>query len=117
MQMHDSILLGPLVVDVLIAIISVIASSGFWSYILYKSQKNDGRDAMLKGLGHDRIISLGMEYLERGDWITEDEYENLVVYLYEPYAALKGNGSAERVVAEVKQRLKIVKQPPEGYHV
>ena len=31
---------------------------------------------MLIGLAHDRIIYLGMAYIERG-YITQDEYENL----------------------------------------
>lgn len=55
---------------------------------------------MLIGLGHDRIINLGMSYIERG-WITQDEYENLYVYLYKPYQEMGGNGSAKRVMEEV----------------
>ena len=102
----------PWVITIITVVATILASSGFWSYLLYRVQKKDSRDAMLRGLGHDRIISLGMEYLDRGDWITEDEYENLVVYLYEPYKAMNGNGSAERVIAEIKKRLKIVKIPP-----
>ena len=57
---------------------------------------------MLIGLGHDRIIALGMHYIERG-YITQDEYENLVDYLYLPYQKMGGNGSAERIVNEVKK--------------
>lgn len=57
---------------------------------------------MLVGLGHDRIMYLGMAYVERG-WITQDEYENLHEYLYKPYKKLNGNGSAERVMDEVKK--------------
>lgn len=55
---------------------------------------------MLLGLAHDRIMSLGMEYINRG-YITHDEYENLRRYLFEPYEALGGNGSAGRVMQEV----------------
>lgn len=55
---------------------------------------------MLIGLGHDRIIYLGMQYIERG-WITQDEYENLHDYLYIPYKMMGGNGSAERVMRAV----------------
>ena len=39
-------------------------------------------------------------YVERG-YITQDEYENLRVYLYEPYEKMGGNGSARRVMLEV----------------
>lgn len=52
------------------------------------------------GLAHDRIVHLGMAYVERG-YITQDEYENLRVYLYEPYEKMGGNGSARRVMLEV----------------
>lgn len=81
-------------------ICSVIASSGFWSYIQKKSDKKDGRTKLLIGLAHDRIIELGMRYIERG-WITQDEYENLNDYLFKPYKQEGGNGSAERVMKEV----------------
>lgn len=91
---------------------SVLASSGFWAYITKKSDKSTCMTQMLIGLGHDRVVYLGMKYLERGDWITQDEYENLYEYLYKPYAKLGGNGSAERIMDEVKRRLRIVKQPP-----
>lgn len=91
---------------------SVMASSGFWAYMTKKSDKSTCMTQMLIGLGHDRIVSLGMKYLERGDWITQDEYENLHEYLYKPYSKLGGNGSAERIMEEVKARLRIVKQPP-----
>ena len=67
---------------------------------------------MLIGLGHDRIMYLGMRYIERG-WITQDEYENLNTYLYEPYKKLGGNGSALRVMQEVN-KLPIRNQGFEG---
>lgn len=57
---------------------------------------------MLIGLAHDRIIYLGMSYIERG-YITQDEYENLYEYLYKPYEKLGGNGSAKRIMTEVDQ--------------
>lgn len=69
---------------------SVIASSGFWAYINKKSDKDTYATQMLIGLGHDRIVYLGMKYLEMGDWVTQDEYENLVEYLYKPYSKLGG---------------------------
>ena len=61
---------------------------------------------MLLGLGHDKIMYLGMKYVERG-YITRIEYENLVVYLYMPYKKMGGNGVAERLMREV-DKLEIV---------
>ena len=54
------------------------------------------------GLGHDRIVYLGLKYIERG-YITVDEYENLYEYLYKPYEKMGGNGSAARIMEEVKK--------------
>ncbi len=79
---------------------SVLASSGLWAYLAKRADKKDNKTEMLIGLGHDRITQLAMEYIDRG-WITQDEYENLHDYLYEPYIKLGGNGSARRLMDEV----------------
>lgn len=83
-------------------VVSAIASSGLWAYVQKKMDKKDAKTQLLVGIAHDRIIWLGMAYIERG-YITKDEYENLIRYLYEPYAALGGNGSAKRIVNEVNK--------------
>lgn len=85
---------------VLTVFTSVLASSGLWTYLAKRADKKDLKTQMLIGLGHDRIIQSGMYYIERG-WITQDEYENLHDYLYIPYKALGGNGSATRVMNEL----------------
>lgn len=87
---------------ILTVLSSVLASSGMWAYILKKSDKKDVKTEMLFGLGHDRIMYLGMQYIERG-WITQDEYENLHDYLYRPYEKMGGNGSAKRIIKEIDQ--------------
>ena len=81
---------------------AVIASSGFWAFIQRKNENKDVKSQMLIGLAHDRIIFLGMKYIERG-WISQDEYENLRDYLYQPYEKLGGNGSAQKVMIEVNK--------------
>lgn len=93
-------------------IVAVIASSGFWTFLNKRAEKKDVRTQMLIGLGHDRIMTLGMKYIERGS-ITADEYENLYEYLYKPYEMMGGNGSAKRVMDEVK-KLKICNSPNSG---
>lgn len=82
-------------------IISVIGSQGMWAFIQSKRNSKDAKSQMLLGLGHDRIIYLGEKYIARG-WITHAEYENLHDYLYKPYKALGGNGTAEKIMTEVK---------------
>lgn len=81
---------------------SVLASSGFWAFLMKKAEHKDVKTRMLIGLGHDRIMYLGMAYINRG-YITSDEYENLFVYLYTPYEEMGGNGSAKRIMEEVKK--------------
>lgn len=76
---------------------AVIASSGFWAYLQARRERKDVKTRMLVGLAHDRILSLGMQYVERG-YITRDEYENLYEYLYRPYEKMGGNGSAKRIM-------------------
>lgn len=92
---------------------AVLGSNGLWAYLQYRREKKDeerrkkeaeesAETKMLLGLGHDRIIHLCMKYIERG-WISSDEHEDLMKYLYEPYVKLKGNGTAKRLVEEVNR--------------
>ena len=87
---------------VLSILLAMIGSTGLWNYISTRREKHDAKTKLLVGLAHDRIIFLGMKYIERGQ-LTPDEYENLNDYLYEPYAAAGGNGSAKRVMEEVRK--------------
>ena len=82
-------------------LIALISSTGLWSYIANYRNKHDAKTRLLIGLAHDRIIYLGTQYIDRGD-ITPDEYENLNDYLYQPYVENGGNGSAKRVMEQVK---------------
>lgn len=81
---------------------SVIASSGFWAWLQARHEKKDAKTRMILGLGHDRIVTLAMQYIERG-WLTQDEYEDLNKYLYLPYIEMGGNGTAERLMKAVKE--------------
>ena len=80
----------------------VLTSSGLWALVSKRADKNDAERKMLVGLAHDRITHLGMAYLTRG-YITQDEYENLNDYLYQPYEKMGGNGSAKRIMEEVRK--------------
>lgn len=85
---------------IITVISSVLASSGLWALILKRMDKKDAKTELLIGIAHDRIVFLGMSYVQRG-YITQDEYENLYTYLYTPYLKNGGNGSATRVMKEV----------------
>ena len=82
--------------------VAVLTSSGLWALVSKRADKNDVERKMLVGLAHDRIIHLGMVYVTRG-YITQDEYETLNDYLSQPYEKMGGNGSAKRVMEEVRK--------------
>ena len=83
-------------------VVAVLTSSGLWAVVAKRVDKGDAQRKMLVGLAHDRIVHLGMVYVDRG-YITQDEYENLNDYLYTPYEKMGGNGSAKRVMEEVRK--------------
>lgn len=87
-------------------ITATLASTGFWSLILYKVQKRDeNKDALTKlilGLAYREITDLCLKYMHRG-YITKDEYEDLIKYLFAPYKELGGDGTAEKLIDEVKK--------------
>ena len=83
-------------------ILAFIASSGFWGIILYRMQKKDNLTKLVLGLAHQEIIRTCLVYIQRG-YITKDEYEDLFKYLYKPYEALGGNGTAGKFIAEVEK--------------
>lgn len=90
-------------IEMIIAVVvAILGSSGMWAVIQKKMDNKSVKTQVLIGLAHDRIIHLGMVFIEKGE-ITEDEYENLYDYLYLPYKAMGGNGSAERVIKEVQK--------------
>lgn len=89
-----------IITTLLSILLSIIASSGFWIWLGNKSQRKSMQTDLVIGLAHDRILNLSMKYITRG-WITQDEYENLNVYLYKPYEKLGGNGSVKRNMLEV----------------
>lgn len=101
----------PWVEVIITALVTVLASSGFWTYWTKRNTKNDARTKLLIGIAHDRILQGGKFYINRG-WISDDEYENLYDYLYKPYKELGGNGTAERIMDDLKDLPR--KEPPKN---
>jgi len=98
---------------ILIVVSAIFASTGFWSFVISRFNRKDAKEdkkdnqmelqsKMLKGLAHDRICYLAEEYIKRGQ-LTRDEFENLNDYLYRPYKELGGNGTAEKLMNDVKK--------------
>lgn len=92
--------MDPYIQMFLTILMTTIASSGFWVWLGNRSQKKSLHTELLIGLAHNELMDKGLQYINRGS-ITQDEYENLYVYLYKPYENLGGNGSVKRIMAEV----------------
>lgn len=84
---------------------SVLASSGLWALlqtlIVNKQTKDTSERKALLALLHDRIYTEAKHRIAEKTISTED-YDNLR-YLYEPYKALGGNGTCERLMNEVNR--------------
>lgn len=97
---------------------ALIASSGFWAYIHSREKRKDATSRLLMGLAYDKIMTLGMSYIERG-WISEEEFEDFNNYLYRPYKDAGGNGVADRIMAGIsslplRKIAPIPTPPPKG---
>lgn len=94
-------MIPPWLQTTLTALVSVLASSGFWAWINNRREMKGARTKLLIGLAHDNILRSGNYYIKRG-WISADEYEDLYKYMYEPYKELGGDGMAERIMDRIK---------------
>ena len=79
---------------------SVMASSGFWTWLHNRTGRQSISNQLLLGLAHERIVHIGSKYVARG-WITYNEYEDFIKYLYKPYSSFGGNGMVDKVKEEV----------------
>ena len=96
---------------ILAVIVSVFASGGFWAFLQAfidrRRKRKSVEDRALKALLHDRVFEISKQLIKRGS-VTTEEYDNLK-YLFEPYQALGGNGTCQRLKEEV-DKLPIVEQ-------
>lgn len=82
-------------------IVAIFGSTGFWSWLSRRRQKKDGATRLILGLAYQQIIRSAEHYIKRG-FIDADEYNKLNRYLFEPYTAMGGNGTAQKLMEEVK---------------
>lgn len=82
-------------------IAAIFGSTGFWSWI--QSRKNDesNESKMIKGIAYCKIVEKAEKAIARG-YIRTEEYDELYTFLFEPYKAMGGNGTAEKLMNEVK---------------
>ena len=82
-------------------IVAIFGSTGFWSWLSGRRTKKDGATKLILGLAYQQIIRSAEHYIKRG-FIDSDEYNELNRYLFEPYTAMGGNGTAQKLMEEVK---------------
>lgn len=100
---------------VLPVILAVIASGGFWAFLEKVRGSKRAEHELLMGMARNMMMDQATKYLNRGDWITRVEYDNLVKYMYTPYAKAHGNHGMDKVIADIDEKLRIVNEPlPDG---
>ena len=93
--------------DIIITlIVAVFASTGFWSFLqswlTNRSKSKSLEQKLILGLAYIQILAKCEIYIARG-WIDTDEYKELNQYLFEPYVAMGGDGTAQRLIKEVEK--------------
>ena len=93
--------------DILLTIVlAIFASSGFWSFlqswIAKKYSKKTAEQKLLLGIAFKEICETCQCHLKVGE-IDAEEYKELNHYLFEPYAEMGGDGTAERLIKEVEK--------------
>jgi hypothetical protein len=89
-----------MVLALIAAVTTVVTSSGLWAYAIKHQAVRSANNRLLRGLAYDKIVTLGITYIQRG-YVSKDEYEEYLKYLVEPYLEMGGNGVAERISREV----------------
>ena len=72
-------------------VVAIFASTGFWQLI----------SALVTARSKAKTIKDTCIILLQQGEVDADEYKDLKHYLFEPYRAMGGDGTAERLIAEV----------------
>ena len=90
-------------VEIIITLaVAVFGSTGFWAWLQTRSRRKSNESRLILGLAYAEIIRRSEIYIQRG-YIATDEYNELSNYLYDPYKAMGGDGTAEKLMEEVKK--------------
>lgn len=90
-------------IDIIVTLaVAVFGSTGFWSWVQSRSKKKSAESRLLLGIAYSEIIRRSEHYIHQG-YIAVDEYNELNRYLYEPYRDMGGNGTAQKLMDEVRK--------------
>ena len=82
-------------------VVAVFGSTGFWSFIQSRNKTKSAESRLLMGIAYSEIIRRSEYYIHQG-YIAVDEYNELNRYLFEPYREMGGDGTAEKLMTEVR---------------
>lgn len=89
-------------IDIIVTlIVAIFGSTGFWTWVQTRNKKKSAETRLLLGLAYSEIINRADACISRG-WVEVDEYNELDRYLYRPYAEMGGNGTAQKLMNEVR---------------
>lgn len=89
-------------IDIIVTlVVAVFGSTGFWTWLQSRSKKKSAESRLLMGLAYSEIINRADACISRG-WVEVDEYNELDRYLYRPYTEMGGNGTAQKLMNEVR---------------
>ena len=89
--------------DIIVTLaVAVFGSTGFWSWVQSRGKKKSAEARLLLGIAYSEIIRRSEHYIHQG-YIAVDEYNELNRYLYEPYRDLGGDGTAQKLMEEVRK--------------
>lgn len=90
-------------IDIIVTLaVAVFGSTGFWSWVQSRGKKKSAESRLLLGIAYSEIIRRSEHYIHQG-YIAVDEYNELNRYLYEPYRDMGGNGTAQKLMDEVRK--------------
>ena len=90
-------------IDIIVTlVVAVFGSTGFWSWVQSRGKKKSAESRLLLGIAYSEIIRRSEHYIHQG-YIAVDEYNELNRYLYEPYRDMGGDGTAQKLMDEVRK--------------
>ena len=81
-------------------VVACLGSTGLWTFINTRLESKSAQRQMILGIGYNSLVRACEKYIKRG-WIAVGEYEDLNKYLFHPYVAMGGNGTAKALMDKV----------------
>lgn len=90
-------------IDIIVTLaVAVFGSTGFWSWLANRGKKKSAEARLIMGLAYSEIIRRSEDYIRRG-YVEATEFDELDRYLFQPYTEMGGNGTAQKLMDEVRK--------------